>query len=70
MAVDITLEPLQDVRPISPAPADEESPPGSSDEDESNSEEEGVGSGVKPKFTPRATLDSMTASQMTRPCYP
>ena len=33
MDVDTTPEPLEDVLPISPAPADEENPPGSNDED-------------------------------------
>ena len=40
--VDTTPEPLEDVLSISPGPADEENPPGSSDESESESEEEGV----------------------------
>ena len=35
------LQPLEDVPPASPAPADEEHPPGSSD-DVDDSEEEGV----------------------------
>ena len=43
MEVDTTSESLDDVLPISPAPADEEKPPGSSDEEESESEtEQGV----------------------------
>ena len=41
MEVDTTPEPLEDVLPISPAPADEENPPGSSDE-ESESETDQV----------------------------
>ena len=41
MDVDASPEPLEDVLPISPAPADEENPPGSNDEDESETEEEG-----------------------------
>ena len=51
MDVDTTPEPLEDVLSISPAPADEENPPGSSDESESESEEEGVksGGGTRPR---------------------
>ena len=45
MDVDTSPGPLEDVLPITPAPADEENPPGSSDEDESETEEEGVMSG-------------------------
>ena len=45
MDVDTTPEPLEDVLPISPAPADEENSPGSRNEDESETEEEGVRSG-------------------------
>ena len=41
MEVDTTPEPLEDALPISPAPADEENPPGSSDE-ESESETDQV----------------------------
>ena len=41
MEVDTTPEPLEDVLPISPAPAEEENPPGSSDE-ESESETDQV----------------------------
>ena len=49
MDVDTTPEPVEDVLPISPAPADEENPPGSSDEDESETEQEGVRSGGENK---------------------
>ncbi|CAM9293549.1 unnamed protein product, partial [Ascophyllum nodosum] len=42
MDVDTTPEPLEDVLPISPAPADEENSPGSRNEDESETEEEGI----------------------------
>ena len=41
MDVDTTPEPLEDVLSISPAPADEENPPGSRDESESESEKRG-----------------------------
>ena len=41
MGVDTTPEPLEGVLPISSAHADEENPPGSSDEDETETEEEG-----------------------------
>ena len=41
MEVDTTPGPLEDVLPISPAPAEEENPPGSSDE-ESESETDQV----------------------------
>ena len=62
MDVDSSPEPLEDVLPISPAPADEENPPGSSDEDESETEEEGVISGgqqnrPRPDVDELATLD-------------
>ena len=62
MDVDTSPEPLEDVLPISPAPADEENPPGSSDEDESETEEEGVMSGgqqnrPRPDVDELATLD-------------
>ena len=45
MGVATTPEPLDDVLLISPAPADEENPPNSSDKDGSETEEEGVRSG-------------------------
>ena len=62
MDVDTSPEPLEDVLPISPAPADEENPPGSSDEEESEIEEEGVMSGgqqnrPRPDVDELATLD-------------
>ena len=62
MDVDTSPEPLEDVLPISPAPADEENPPGSSDEDESETEEEGVMTGgqqnrPRPDVDELATLD-------------
>ena len=41
MAADSTPEPLEDVLPASPAPADEEDPPGSSDEEADSDEERG-----------------------------
>ena len=47
MDVDITPEPLEDVLSISPAPANEENPPGSSDESESESESESEEERVK-----------------------
>ena len=53
MDVDTTPEPLEDVLSISPALADEENPPGSSDESESESEEEGVKSGGGVQATSR-----------------
>ena len=53
MDVDTTPEPLEDVLSISPALADEENPPGSSDESESESEEEGVKSGGEVQATSR-----------------
>ena len=57
MDVDTTPEPLEDVLPISPAPADEENPQGSSDEDESKTEEEGVRSGGENK--PRQEVNKL-----------
>ena len=57
MDVDTTPEPLEDVLPISPAPADEEYPPGSSEEDESETEEEGVRSGGANR--PRQEVDEL-----------
>ena len=47
MGVDFTPEPLEGVLSISPAPADEENPPGSSDESESDSESDSEEEGVK-----------------------
>ena len=44
--------------PISPAPADGENPPGLSDEDESETEEEGVRSGDE--NSPRQEVDELT----------
>ena len=62
MDVDTTSEPLEDVLSISPAPADEENPPGSSDESESESEEEGgkSGGGTRPRqdVDELATMDT------------
>ena len=58
MDVDTSPEPLEDVLPISPAPADEENPPGSSDEDESETEEEGVMSGGQ-QIRPRPDVDEL-----------
>ena len=57
MDVNTTLEPLEDVLSISPAPADEENLPGSSDESESESEEEGVKSGGGGR--PRQDVDDL-----------
>ena len=57
MDVDTTPEPLEGVLSISPVPADEENPPGSSDESESESEEEGVKSGGG--TTPRQDVDKL-----------
>ena len=71
MDVDTTPEPLEDVLPISPALAEEENPPGSSDEDESETEEGGVRSGgenrPRQKVDELATRTSTTTSLMTRP---
>ena len=58
MDVDTSPQPLEDVLPISPAPADEENPPGSSDEDESETEEEGVMSGGQ-QSRPRPDVDEL-----------
>ena len=57
MDVDTTPEPLENVLPISPAPAEKENPPGSSDEDESETEEEGVRSGGENR--PRQEVDEL-----------
>ena len=57
MDVDTTPEPPEDVLPISPAPADEENPPGLSNEDESETEEEGVRSGDENR--PRQEVDDL-----------
>ena len=57
--VDTTPEPLEGVLLISPAPADEENPPGSSDKDESGTEEEGVRSGGENR--PRQEVDELAA---------
>ena len=59
MDVDTTPKPLEDVLSIPPAPADEENPPGSSDESESESEseEEGVKSGEGTR--PRQDVDEL-----------
>ena len=71
MDVDTSPQPLEDVLQISPAPADEQNPPGSSDEDESETEEEGVMSGgqqnrLRPDVDELATLD--IDDDVTRPC--
>ena len=57
MDVDTTPEPLEDVLLISPAPADEENPPGSRDEDESETEGEGVRRGGENR--PRQEADEL-----------
>ena len=57
MDVDTTPESLEDVLSISPAPADEENPPGSSDESESEIEEEGVKSRAGGR--PRQDVDEL-----------
>ena len=58
MDVDTTPGPLENVLPISPAPADRENPPGLSVEDESETEEEGVRSGDE--NSPRQEVDELT----------
>ena len=62
MNVDTTPEPLEDVLSISPAPTDEENPPGSSDESERESEKERVksGGGTRPRqdVDELATMDT------------
>ncbi|CAN0437204.1 unnamed protein product, partial [Pylaiella littoralis] len=52
--MDVTPEPLEDVLPVSPAPADEEHPAGSSDEDDDSDGEEGGGGGTHDDL---ATID-------------
>ena len=55
MDVNSTPEPLEDVQPTSPAPADEQHPPGSSDEEDASDGEGGESnSSVNDKL---ATLD-------------
>ena len=52
MDMDTTLESLEDVRPVSSAPADEEHLPGSSDsDDDSDGEEGGSGGGTNDELT-------------------
>lgn len=55
MDMDVTPEPLEDVLPVSPAPADEEHPAGSSDEDDDSDGEEGGGGGTHDDL---ATIDN------------
>ncbi|CAM9606513.1 unnamed protein product, partial [Pylaiella littoralis] len=54
MDMDVTPEPLEDVLPVPPAPADEEHPGGSSDEDDDSDGEEGGGGGTHDDL---ATID-------------
>ena len=58
MDVDITPEPLEDVLSISPAPADEENPPGSSDESEEERVRSGGGTRPRQGVDELATIDT------------
>lgn len=57
MDMDTNPEPLEGVFPLLPTPADEQHPPGSSDEDDSNSGEGGRGAGAHVDLLPALDID-------------